>query len=83
MTDHKHKIGVRGRSGQYRFGCECGKNFEYMDAMVYIERYMGDEVGRKYWVSLRMLLDNLRYERNKNKIFSEGYIYPKKIEKNL
>lgn len=76
MNDHIHKIGVWGSKSQYRFGCECGRSIQYIDAMLYVERVKGDVVGREYWVRLRTLLDQLRHEKKVNKIFNEGYTYP-------
>ena len=76
MNEHIHKVGIKGRSGQYRFYCECRKWFLYDGAMIYIERSMGEVDGREYWIKLRMMLERMRTRKKMTGEFIEGMVYP-------
>lgn len=81
IDQHTHKIGVQGKNRRYTFKCECGKQFQYDEAQVYVERLMGPELGRKYWIKLRTMLDLYRFQSKKGNIM-EGLIYPENFKEN-
>ena len=81
MIEHIHKVGVNTKKRSSNFLCECGKCFAYDEAMVYVERTLGDEAGRAYWNSLKALLARVQYLRKKH-IELEEFLLPEDL-KNL
>ena len=76
MEKHIHEIGIKlNRSTNIPLCCGvCGKHFRILEAMNYLETYLGMKQGVEYWRKLRYMRDEIKIERKRGIEFSGFWI---------
>ena len=75
MEKHIHKIGVKCDNNLRLYCNVCGKHFEILNAINYLEAYLGMKQGLDYWRRLRHFRDQMRIDKKKGITF-EGIWIP-------